>query len=319
MIRPQSLLSYSLDNRYANRLDAWFVERVRSITNAGELKTGRNGDTHSVFGDSLCWDMEWGFPIITSKKTNFVASFGETMAFLAGADMDEDFRARGCNFWTGNATSDYWLANPNRPHLSREEGPLGRIYGVQWRHWRGVDGQGRIREVDQIAELLKGLRADPHGRRHIVSAWQPAEFDQMALPPCHSFFQVYCHEDSGISLRMYQRSADLFLGVPYNITSYAILLSLLARFTGRTPKYLQIDFGDLHMYDVHESRDGAVTKLLAAGSHPLPTFGFDADNVPADGNFDLVDGALPAWAQNPTNFWLKDYVHEPFIKAGMEV
>lgn len=298
-------------NLIMNSLDTWFVDACTNLINTGVPKEGRNGITRSLLGYSFDHDMREGLPLLTIKKTNVEAGIGEMLAFLYGSSNNADFQALGCNFWTTNAQSDYWMANPNNTHKDGQY--LGRVYGVQWRYWRGVDANGNIVEVDQIANLLEGLRKDPYGRRHIVSAWNPAELNQMALPPCHSMFQVFCEPDNTISLLMYQRSADTFLGVPFNIFSYAMILNILASMTGRTAKKLMIRFGDFHWYDVHETEDQAYTKLMQASGvyRTLPTF-----ELPDLRGEDFSAMSMVSWAV-PESFRISNYEHGPFIKARM--
>lgn len=197
-----------MTNPVTVNLDTWYEAAVRKLWTQGDRRLGRNGHVRSSFGDALTVDLQYGFPILTIKKMGFKTSVGETLAFLQGADSAEEFRKLGCNFWDANASADYWRNNPNRPPGTVEQGPLGRIYGVQWREWRGLDNDRRIVYIDQVQNLIEGLRRQPYDRRHIVTAWQPAELDQMALPPCHTFFQVWCGSDNSISLQMYQRSSN---------------------------------------------------------------------------------------------------------------
>ena len=297
-----------------NAVDSWFCHNLLRVWNTGEVRPGRNGSTRSLFGRSLTLDLREGFPALTAKRMNLKASVAETLCFLAGDDNAAAFRARGCNFWDANAGSAYWMANPNR----RGTDDLGRIYGVQWRHWNGTDGQGKPRVVDQLQALLNGLRSDPYGRRHLVTAWQPAELDQMALPPCHVLFQVYCHVDGGISLQMYQRSCDLFLGVPFNITGYALVLEILAALTGRYAKELTLVFGDLHVYEAHEYEDHALTRLRDAALSAAED-GFKLPKLDIRTDLKLQDFALPDmndWAKTE-NFVFPDYRCGPFIAARM--
>lgn len=301
---------------YESTPDLWFHTTCQEVWNTGEHREGRNGKTRSLFGESVEFSLAEGFPILTCKSMNFKATVGETLAFLAGADNDSQFREMGCNFWTANANANYWLRNPNH---SGVPGDLGRIYGVQWRDWRyaGPNFSG-TQTLDQLAKLLSGLRRDPYGRRHIVTAWNPGELAQMALPPCHAFFQVYCHSDGGLSLQMYQRSADLFLGVPYNITSYALITHILAHMTGRYPKKLKLVFGDLHLYEAHELEDQALTALENAlvndgHSYTLPQLNI-SDVLNPTSDFSLSN--MEEWAQLST-FSLTGYKSGPAIKARM--
>lgn len=301
---------------HLNSVDRWFVDACNRLWQFGEHRPGRNGITRSKFVYHFEHDMSLGFPILGVKKQNFGASVGEMLAFMAGADNARHFRELGCNFWDANAKAEYWTKNPNHNGC---EGDLGRIYGVQWRSWVGTDSCDGLRGVDQLQTLIQNLRKDPMGRRHLVTAWQPAELDQMALPPCHTGFQVYCHVDGRLSLHMDQRSADVFLGVPYNISGYAFLLHILALMTGRRVGNLTIRFGDFHWYDVHETEDQALTKLNKAAvehRYPLPTFLCDTALSINWQEQDFSPRSMAVWA-DPKKFKLAGYQHGPFIPARM--
>ena len=268
-----------------------YLDMVQNVLAEGMPRMSRTGErTLGMFGGTFWHKMTDGFPLITTKEVNFKAVAAELLGFIHGADSAATFRQFGTKIWDANANDpgrpeapNAWLKNPHR------KGPddLGRIYGVQWREslsvqavesakvaqainriqdqgdeasYLGEDAERQYsyvgRRVDQLKRLIDGIRKDPFGRRHIVSAWNPGELDQMALPPCHVMFQCYVHADvdgtpQEISLQMYQRSADLFLGVPFNIASYALLLSMIGHVTDLRPKLLGIHFGDLHIYESH--------------------------------------------------------------------
>ncbi len=178
------------------------------------------------------FDMSDGsFPLLTSKRVFFKAIVIELLWFLRGDTNIKYLQENGITIW------DEW---------ADEVGNLGPVYGKQWRSWQGYKGH-----IDQIANLIHGLKKDPHGRRHIVSAWNPADIPNMALPPCHCLFQFYVGDDERLSLQLYQRSADIFLGVPFNIASYALLLKIVAAMIGREVGDFIHTFGDVHLYEKH--------------------------------------------------------------------
>ena len=218
-----------------------YLGLVKRIMDEGQWKENRTGiKTLSTFG--LLWehDMTSGFPLLTTKKMATRAIIGELIGFLRGYDNAAQFRELGCNVWNQNANENQqWLNNPHR----KGEDDLGRIYGVQWNDFFGVN---------QLDNLVDKLHNDPTDRRMIVTAINPADQDAMCLPPCHILFQCYANPATReLSLGMYQRSCDFFLGVPFDIASYGFLLSLLAHHCGYTPRYLKIMFGDSHIYENH--------------------------------------------------------------------
>lgn len=242
-----------------------YLELLDKIMAHGEDRMDRTGvGTRALFCEKLSWDLRKGFPIVTTKYVFLKPLVGELVAFIRGCDNSEEFRQLGCGFWDANANADYWLKNPNRKDLT---GDLGRIYGVQWRDWRGVSRDGIIHQVDQLRNVLEQIKKDPFGRRHIVTAWNPGELDQMALPPCHILYQFFVaegdykkdevtHEPKEapfkyLDMMMVQRSCDAFLGVPYNISSYALLLCLVAEALDMKPRNLSIVFNDVHIYNNH--------------------------------------------------------------------
>lgn len=210
-----------------------YVDLVNRVLREGEPRADRTGvGTLAVFGGRIEFDLRERFPLVTVKETRWKTAFLEMLWFLRGETSTEYLHRHGCTLW------DAW---------SGEHGNLGPVYGVQWREWPGTEGG----HVDQIAMLIYGLKNNPQGRRHIVSAWNVAELDNMALPPCHWAFQCYVSNSGELDMQVNQRSWDLALGAPFNIAQYALLLTLLARATRLEPRKLSFAFGDAHIYQNH--------------------------------------------------------------------
>lgn len=225
-----------------------YHDLLRQVLEHGRYKADRTGTgTYSLFGAQTRYRLADGFPLVTTKKVHFKSVVYELLWFLRGDTNVRWLQERGVSIW------NEW-ASP--------EGELGRVYGAQWRDWRGADGTS----VDQIAWLVNEIRRNPDSRRLLVTAWNPAEIGKMALPPCHTLFQFYV-ADGALSCQLYQRSADLFLGVPFNIASYALLTCMVAQVTGLKPGDFVHTFGDLHLYSNHVDQ----AKLqLAREVRPLP-------------------------------------------------
>lgn len=222
-----------------------YLELLCRVMAEGESRKDRTGvGTLSIFGEQLRLDLSKSFPAITTKKLAFKACKAELLWFLEGGRSElrlhdithGDESSRKSTIWEGNAYAPYWRAKAEFP------GDLGKIYGYQWRNWNGVD---------QVEKLIDELKNDPFGRRHILSAWNVDQLDQMALPPCHVMSQYYVSKNRELSCHMYQRSVDTFLGLPFNIASYALLTSMLAQVCGYTPGKLIISMGDTHIYKNH--------------------------------------------------------------------
>jgi len=209
-----------------------YLDLVSRILNEGARKTDRTGTgTLSVFGHMMRFDLEQGFPLLTTKKLHLKSIIHELLWFLKGDTNVAYLKERGVRIW------DEW---------ADENGDLGPVYGKQWRSWGTPDGGG----IDQIAEVVSALRNNPDSRRHVVCAWNVAEIGDMALAPCHCLFQFYV-ADGRLSCLLYQRSADVFLGVPFNIASYALLTHMIAQVTGLRPGEFVHAFGDAHLYLNH--------------------------------------------------------------------
>ncbi len=209
-----------------------YLNLLRDILDNGARRDDRTGTgTLGVFGRQMRFDLAKGFPVLTTKKLHLRSIIVELLWFLRGETNIGWLKDNGVSIWNEWADA---------------EGELGPVYGKQWRSWAAPDG----RVIDQIAKLIEGLKADPNSRRHIVSAWNPADVDDMALPPCHCLFQFFV-ADGKLSCQLYQRSADVFLGVPFNIASYALLTHMIAEVTGYEVGEFVHTFGDAHLYTDH--------------------------------------------------------------------
>jgi thymidylate synthase len=225
-----------------------YLDLLRHVMENGTDRGDRTGTgTRSVFGHQMRFDLSEGFPLVTTKKLHLRSIIYELLWFLRGDTNIAWLKENGVSIW------DEW---------ADENGDLGPVYGYQWRSWPAPDG----RHIDQIAGLIEGIKTNPFSRRHIVSAWNPALVDEMALPPCHCLFQFYV-ADGRLSCQLYQRSADIFLGVPFNIASYALLTHMIAEVTGLLPGDFVHTFGDAHLYSNHFEQ--AKTQLKR-DPRPLP-------------------------------------------------
>ncbi len=226
-----------------------YLDLLRHVLERGRFKADRTGTgTYSVFGAQARYPLADSFPLLTTKKLHVKSIIHELLWFLAGETNVKSLNERGVTIW------DEWAA---------EDGSLGRIYGAQWTDWRTPDG----RSINQIDQVITEIQTNPDSRRLIVTAWNPGELPQMALPPCHTLFQFYVSEGE-LSCQLYQRSADIFLGVPFNIASYALLTLMVAQVCGLKPGDFVHSFGDLHLYSNHVEQ----AKLqLGRTPGPLPT------------------------------------------------
>ncbi len=296
-----------------------YHDLLQDILNNGEEKDDRTGvGTYSVFGRQLRFDLTEGFPAITTKKLAWKACVGELLWFIEGssderrlAEITHGDPKGKVTIWTPNAQAPYWKPK------AQFEGDLGRVYGVQWRHWNkyriekdmGPAHKGGTRlavdqlEVDQLNNLIEGLKNDPNGRRHILSSWNVSELDQMALPPCHVMSQYYVSKSGKLSCHMYQRSVDVFLGLPFNIASYALLTHMLAQVCGYTVGELIISTGDTHIYKDHIDQ---VKEQLSREAYPNPTLWLNSEIKDID-KFTMNDVQLVNYESHGT------------IKANMAV
>lgn len=286
-----------------------YHDLLQDILDNGELKDDRTGvGTYSVFGRSLRFDLRRGFPAVTTKKLAWKAVVGELLWFIEGsgderrlAEITHGSRENNVTIWTPNALAPYWKPK------AEYEGDLGRVYGVQWRNWRAPvfhkqeiftdefknqyhrNGVFHVQKTDQLKILIKELKINPNSRRHILSAWNPGELDNMALPPCHVMCQFHVNNKKELSCHMYQRSVDVFLGLPFNIASYALFTHLLAQECGYAVGELIISMGDTHIYTDHVEqvkeqltrKEFALPKLKLNESKNL--FNMSVDDIMLDG------------------------------------
>jgi len=263
-----------------------YLDLLRQVLTDGEPRTDRTGTgTRSIFGAQCRYDLRLGFPIVTTKKVLFPAVVRELLWFLRGSTNIHDDLTQHTPIW------DAW---------ADASGELGPIYGWQWRNWGAPAGAPIGAGVDQLRDAIELIRRDPTSRRIIVTAWNPTDLPRMKLPPCHAFFQLYVAGD-WLDLQLYQRSADLALGVPFNIASYALLLAMLAQETGKRPRHFIHTLGDAHIYNNH--LDG-VRAQLEREPLPLPTLRL-ADKPLFELGFDDVA--------------LEGYQHHAFIKFPVAV
>ncbi len=261
-----------------------YLDLLHHVLDHGESKEDRTGTgTRSVFGYQMRFDLADGFPLVTTKKLHVKSIIYELLWFLRGETNVRYLNEHGVKIW------DAW---------ADERGELGPIYGYQWRSWPTVSGG----HVDQIAKVVEEIHTDPHSRRLIVSAWNPADIPNMALPPCHTLMQFYV-SSGRLSCQLYQRSGDLFLGVPFNIASYALLTMMMAHATGLAPGEFVHTFGDVHLY--HNHLDQAEIQLTR-DPLPLPTMELNPD-VRSIFNFRFED------------FNLQNYEAHPHIRAPIAV
>lgn len=255
-----------------------YLELLGAVLAEGEERTDRTGvGTRSLFGWQSRYDLAAGFPLVTTKRVHTRSVIGELLWILAGRTDNQWLNERGVTIWDEWATPDQTAA------FGRPEGQLGPVYGHQWRNFGATlrsDGSYADDGVDQLATVIDAIRADPGSRRHVVSSWSPAEAATVALPPCHTMFQFYVTNDGRLSCQLYQRSADVFLGVPFNIASYALLTHMVAQVVGLEPGVFVHTFGDVHLYLNHV--DQAVEQL-AREPRARPTLELDPGVTTIDG------------------------------------
>ncbi len=266
-----------------------YHQLLQHILDQGADKADRTGTgTRSVFGHQMRFDLQKGFPLVTTKRVHLKSIIYELLWFLKGETNIAYLKENGVRIW------DEW---------ADEHGELGPVYGKQWRSWQGADGT----TIDQIDWLVKELQRNPDSRRLIISAWNVADLPKMALMPCHTMFQFYTRPEAygtrSLSCQLYQRSADVFLGVPFNIASYALLTMMLAKVSGMVPGDFVHTFGDVHLYNNHFEQ---AALQLSRKSYPLPTMKLNPE-------------VKDLFAFQFEDFELQDYQYHPGIKAPVAV
>ena len=279
-----------------------YLNLMQHVLDHGHVKTDRTGTgTRSVFGWQMRFDLDQGFPVLTTKKLHLRSIIHELLWFLQGSTNIAYLKEHGVSIW------DDW---------ADEHGELGPVYGKQWRRWEtvvpGKDGEPpTIRTIDQISQLVEGLKNNPDSRRHLVCAWNPGEVDRMALPPCHALFQFYvappapgdADQRPRLSCQLYQRSADIFLGVPFNIASYALLTMMIAQVCGYRPGEFIHTLGDAHLYSNHLEQ---ARLQLGRDTRPLPVMHINPD-------------VKDLFAFRFEDFTLQGYDPHPHIAAAVAV
>ena len=297
-----------------------YLALLKDILENGEIKDDRTGiGTISLFARQLRFDLRRSFPAVTTKKLAWKACVGELLWFLEGsaderrlAEITHGTREGVVTIWTPNALSPYWKPK------AKFEGDLGRVYGVQWRDWITHTPEGEpdidddygktyfnpvYKHIDQLANLIEGLKQDPNSRRHILSAWNVGDLDNMALPPCHVMSQFYVNKKKELSCQMYQRSVDVFLGLPFNIASYALLTHMIAQVCDLEVGELIISMGDTHIYKNHIEQ---VKEQLSRSILPAPQLHLNPQILNIN-DFTMSD------------IDLRRYTFHPSIKAEMAV
>lgn len=270
-----------------------YLDALKDVLENGHDRNDRTGvGTRASFGIYMRFGMSDGFPALTTKKLAFNVMKGELLWFISGSSDNKELNKLGCYIWDANGAADYWKPK------AKFEGDLGRVYGVQWRDWRSANGK----HIDQLTDVIERIKTNPTDRRLIVTAWNPGELDEMVLPPCHMFFQFFVAGDN-LSLQMYQRSADMFLGVPFNIASYSLLLHMVAQVTNLVPYEFIHVLGDAHIYKNHFD---VVKEQLTRKPTKLPKLWLNPE-ITSIHDFRMED------------IKLLDYVPQPAIKAPMAV
>jgi thymidylate synthase len=279
-----------------------YLDLLREVLEEGRVRHDRTGTgTRSLFGRQLHFDLQAGFPLLTTKRVHLKSVIHELLWFLSGDTRVETLQQSGVRIW------NEWATEEQCARFGREAGDLGPVYGHQWRNFgatRRPDGTYARDGVDQIRELIERIRIDPWSRRLIVSGWHPAEADRVALPPCHTLFQFQVDpERKDISCQLYQRSADVFLGVPFNIASYSLLTMMIAQVCGLRARTFVHTFGDVHLYSNHEQQ---AREQLSREPRPLPVM-------------TLNPGVQDLFAFRFEDFTLEGYDPAPAIKAPIAV
>ena len=283
--------------------DKVYLGALKNILENGEDRPDRTGvGTRSIFGLQMRFNLEDGFPAITTKKLAWNAVASELLWFIEGSGDEYRLReilhgdrySKKRTIWTNNAEADYWV----NKKLQRHPGDLGRVYGVQWRRWRKPlirINKVVLQNLDQLSELIENIKSDPYSRRHIITSWNPGEIHIMALPPCHMMAQFYVNNGK-LSCQMYQRSADFGLGIPFNIASYALFTHMIAQVCNLEVGDLIISIGDAHIYSNHIEQ---IKEQLTRKPFPVPTLKLNPE-ITVITDFDMEDIELVDYQCHPT-------------------
>jgi dihydrofolate reductase / thymidylate synthase len=303
--RIKTMLEYSFNvykkQQKINQDEMQYLSLLNNIYNNGSKRKTRNGEVISSFSEKMTFDLRNGFPLLTSKKIGWKTVLRELLWFIRGSTNNKELQGKNVHIWDGNASKEYLQSRG----LDYEEGDLGPIYGYQWRNfggeYHGISSENG-RGVDQIKYMIDLIQNDPSSRRIIMSAWNPSDLDKMALPPCHILFQIYVDGDY-IDGQLYQRSGDMFLGVPFNIASYSFFLHIIGKLTKKTPRFLYHVLGDAHIYSLHYK---AIEQQLIHDTRPFPSL-IVSDQLT---DIDSIDESY---------FNIENYNHAGVIKAPMVV
>lgn len=283
-----------------NFQESQYLDLMRKILTEGEERDDRTGTgTISIFGERMVFDISESFPLLTTKKVFFDKIISELLFFISGKTDTKILESQNNNIWKGNTRKEFL----EKKGLTWEEGDMGPGYSFQWRHY-GDEYKGcnfEYKGIDQLNNLIEGIKNDPFGRRHILCSWNVKDLDSMALPPCHCLVQFYVSKDGKLDCQMYQRSADFFLGVPFNIASYSLLTYMIAHVCNLKPRKFIHIFGDTHIYKNHIEQ---VEKQLERQPYNFPTLSLN-DKIDNIFNFKSDD------------FTVNNYQCHPYIKAEM--
>ena len=279
-----------------------YLDALKDILENGEVRTTRNSKTNSKFGVKLDFDISKSFPLLTTKKVYFHGVLHELLWFIKGDTNSKNLEKYNVNIWRDNSTRNYL---DSLKLFNYEEGDCGPIYGFQWRHYgavyKGPNSNYNGLGIDQLKNCIDLIKKDPNSRRIFMSAWNPVQLNDMSLPPCHVSYQFYVSSDKKLSCMMYQRSGDMFLGIPFNISSTSLLVYIIAKITNLTPGNVSIVIGDAHIYEDHVE---AVKTQLERMPYPSP-------KLEINKYFSNIDD------YKYEHFEVIDYKYHPTIKALM--
>ena len=284
------------NEKYINYDEKQYLDLMKNILYKNNIKDSRNSKVISSFGEKMVFDLRKGFPLLTTKRTPFKTILRELLWFIRGSTSNKELNDKNVHIWDGNSSKEFLESRG----LNYEEGELGPVYGFQWRHFGAKYGKDKLEGVDQLQNVIDLIKNDPTSRRIILSAWNPVDLDKMALPPCHVMIQFYVDKEY-LDAQMYQRSGDMFLGVPFNIASYSILMHIIGSITGYKPRYFHHVLGDAHVYMNH-----------------IDAIGEQIHRIPNDfPQLKLAKQITDINNINEEDFILENYNHYPTIKAEM--